>query len=168
VNDRVTPTDEGAGRDDEAQAAFVERRVSQGDRRETSLRSILQGGLAPRRRTGRRASDRHSLIDWHDPYLLFLAVVMLLLSVTDAFMTVTLLADGADETNPLLAFVLDEHPKLFAAVKMALTGFGVVVLVAVARSRVLGFISVRLLFQCLVLAYLALVAYEVWLVGLMT
>jgi hypothetical protein len=82
-------------------------------------------------------------------------------------LTVTLLTDGGEETNPLLAFMLNRHPSLFAAVKMALTGFGIVVLVAVARVRLLGLISVRLLFQALVLAYLALVAYELWLVSLM-
>ena len=58
-----------------------------------------------------------------------------LLSVTDAFLTVTLFTDGAEETNLLLAFVLNKHPQLFAAVKMALTGFGVVVLVASPATR---------------------------------
>jgi hypothetical protein len=50
---------------------------------------------------------------------------------------------------------------------MALTGFGIVVFVAVARVRLLGLISVRLVFQVLVFAYFALVIYEVWLVSLM-
>ena len=168
VNDRAIPTDERAAvPDTEAGPPFAERRVNKVDRRTTSLRSFLQGGLVPRRRAGRRASDHYLPIDWHDPYLLFLALLMLLLSVTDAFFTVTLLTDGAQETNLLLAFVLNEHPRLFAAVKMALTGFGIVVLVAVARSRLLSVISGRLLFQGLAFAYLVLVAYEVWLVSLM-
>ena len=98
---------------------------------------------------------------------MFLSVVMLLLSVADAFMTVRLLGDGAIETNPVLALVLNEHPALFAAVKMALTGFSVIVLVAVARVRLLGLISARWVFQGLVLAYLALVLYERWLLSVM-
>ena len=168
MNDHVIRTDERTPvAETEAVPPFVERRVSKVDRRKPSLKSFLQGGLKPRRRAGRRASDRVLPIDWHDPYLLFLAVVMLLLSVADAFLTVTLFTDGAEETNPLLALVLNKHPQLFAAIKMALTGFGIVVLVAAARSRLLGVISVRLLFQGLTLAYLTLVAYELWLVSLM-
>ena len=168
MNDRVIRTDERTPvSDTEAAAPFVERRVSKVDRRKTSLKSFLQGGLKPRRRTGRSASDHYLPIDWHDPYLLFLALVMLLLSVTDAFLTVTLFTDGAEETNSLLAFVLNRQPQLFGAAKMALTGFGVVVLVSVARSRLLGVIPVRLLFQGLALAHLTLVGDEVWLMSLM-
>jgi hypothetical protein len=176
VPDRIVTADEHAEATDVEAAAIVqleidsagaERRVSRVDRRTMSLWRFLRGGLVPRRRTGRRDGDHYLPIDWHDPYLLFLALLMLLLSVTDAFMTVTLLNDGAIETNPLLAYVLNEHPQLFAVVKMGLTGFGVVVLVAVARSRLLGFISARALFQGLALAYVGLVAYEVWLVSLM-
>ena len=144
---------------------LVDRRVND-DRRKPSLRSFLQGGLIPRRRGGRRTGDNYLPIDWHDPHLLFLSVVMLMLSVTDAFMTVTLLADGAVESNPLLEFILNEHPRWFAASKMALTGLGIIVLVALARSRLFGAISGRLVFQLLALAYLALVGYEIWLVSL--
>lgn len=87
-----------------------------------------------------------------------------MLGVTDAFLTVTPLTDGATESNP----VLDEHPRLFAAAKMALTGFGVVVLVAVARLRVFQLVRASVFLQLLVIAYATLVDYEAWLVSLMT
>jgi hypothetical protein len=146
---------------------FVERRVNTEDRRRTTLQTLLRGAFVPRRRAGRRASDRDVPLDWHDPYLMFLSIAMLTLSVTDAFFTVTLMTDGARETNPLLAFMLDEHPRLFAAAKMTLTGVSVIFLVAVARSRLFKLIPVSLIFQALVLAYVALVSYEWWLVSLM-
>ncbi len=145
----------------------VERRVNAEDRRRTTLQTLLRGAFVPRRRAGRRESDRDVPLDWHDPYLMFLSIAMLVLSVTDAFFTVTLMTDGARETNPLLAFMLDEHPRLFAAAKMTLTGVSVIFLVAVARSRLFKLIPVSLIFQALVLAYLALVSYEWWLVSLM-
>jgi len=143
---------------------FVERRADNVERRNTSLKSVIVGAFRPHRRAGRRASDRHFPIEWHDPYLPFLALAMLLLSVTDAFMTVTLLTRGVEEAYLLLAFMLNEHPNLFAAIKMALKGFGIVLLVAVARIRLLGLISVRLVFQSLMLVYLSLLVYEIWLV----
>jgi hypothetical protein len=145
-----------------AAAPFVERRRGP-DRRHVSLGSFLRGGLTPRRRGGRRADEQHLPIDWHEPYLLFLSVMILLLSVTDAFLTLTLIMGGATEANPLMAYVLNDHPHLFAVVKMGLTGAGVLVLVAVARTRVFRIMRAGLVLQGVFVAYVALIAYEWWL-----
>ena len=119
VNERVIPTNERAPvPDTEAASAIIERRASKVDRRITTISSFLKGALTPRRRDGRRTSDHDLPVDWHDPYLMFLALAMLMLSITDAFLTVRLLGAGGEETNPLFAFVLNEHPRLFAALKM--------------------------------------------------
>jgi len=107
--------------------------------------------------------EHHLPIDWHEPYLLFLSVAILLLSVVDAFLTLTLLTLGATEANPLMAFVLDHHPQLFALSKMGFTGIGVLVLVAVARARVFRVMKVGAVLQGLFVAYVALIAYEWWL-----
>lgn len=148
-------------------STLPDRRVSENDRRALTLRTLFRSGLSPRRRGGRRAGDEELPVDFHEPRLLVPVVALLLLSVTDAFLTVRLLAGGAEETNPLLAFVLNEHPRLFAAVKMALTGLGAVVLVALARARVFKLVRASLFLYALVAGYLALVAYEAWLFSLM-
>ena len=153
--------DQGATRGELA-SPCVERRHGP-DRRHTSLRSFLKGGITPRRRGGRRADEQHLPIDWHEPYLLFLSVMVLLLSVADAFLTLTLIMSGAQEANPLLAFILRDHPDLFAAIKMSLTGAGVLVLVAVARSRLFRIMRVGVVLQGIFVAYVALIAYEWWL-----
>jgi len=140
-----------------------ERRVSDADRRRTTLRTFLQSGFTPRRRGGRRADEHHLPIDWHEPYLLFLALTILLLNVADAFLTLTLLTVGAREANPVIAFVLDEYPKLFAVTKMGLTGAGVLVLVAVARARLFNVMRVGSLLHAVLAGYTALIAYEWWL-----
>jgi hypothetical protein len=119
--------------------------------------------LTPRRRGGRRADEQHLPIDWHEPYLLFLSLMILLLSVTDAFLTLTLIMGGATEANPLMAYVLSDHPHLFALVKMGLTGVGVLVLVAVARTRVFRVMRAGIVLQGIFVAYVALIAYEWWL-----
>jgi len=140
----------------------AERRVAH-DRRRTTLGTFLRGGFTPRRRNGRRAGEHHLPIDWHEPYLLFLSVTILLLSVVDAFLTVTLITGGAQEVNPLLDFVLRVRPELFAALKMGLTGGGVLVLVAVARARLFRVMRVGVVLQGVFVAYVALIAYEWWL-----
>jgi hypothetical protein len=142
--------------------ATVERRTGR-ERRRVTARTFIQGSITPRRRGGRRAGELHWLVDWHEPYLLFLALTILLLNVTDAFLTLTLLTAGASEVNPLLAFVLDEHPKLFGAVKMSFTCVGVLVLVALARARVFRVFRVGTLMQALLVGYAALIGYEWWL-----
>lgn len=102
-------------------------------------------------------------IDWHEPYLLFLALTILLLNVLDAFLTLTLLTVGARESNPLIAFVLDEHPKLFVLTKIGLTSVGVLVLVAVARARLFNVMRVGNLLHAVLAGYMTLIAYEWWL-----
>ena len=153
--------DQGATRGELA-SPRVERRHGP-DRRHTSLRSFLKGGITPRRRGGRRADEQHLPIDWHEPYLLFLSVMVLLLSVADAFLTLTLIMSGAQEANPLLAVILRDHPDLFAVIKMTLTGGGVLVLVAVARSRLFRIMRAGVVLQGVFVAYVALIAYEWWL-----
>jgi hypothetical protein len=127
------------------------------------MRSFVRGGFTPRRRTGRRAGEQHLPVDWHEPYLLFLSVTILLLSVADAFLTLTLIMGGAQEANPFLAYILRDHPELFAVVKMGLTGTGVLVLVAVARQRLFRIMRAGFVLQGLFVAYVALIAYEWWL-----
>jgi hypothetical protein len=141
---------------------IAERRLGS-DRRRLTLRTFVQGGLTPRRRGARRAHERDFLIDWHEPHLLFLSLTILLLSIADAFLTLTLLTIGARETNPFLAFVLAAHPKLFAALKMGLTGTGVLVMVAMGRARIFRLIRVSTIMHWVLLAYVVLIGYEWWL-----
>lgn len=147
----------------ERRGALVPEQRDGYDRRRTTLRTFIQGGLTPRRRGGRRVGEEYALVDWHEPHLLFLAVTILLLNVVDAFLTLTLIMEGATEANPAMAFILDRFPKLFAAVKMALTGGGVVVLVAMARARVFRLIRVSTVLHWFLVAYVALIIYEWWL-----
>jgi hypothetical protein len=157
TTDVLTPVVEGP--------AEIERRRAP-DRRRLSWRTFLQGSLTPRRRIGRRGVEIHGLIDWHEPHLLFLSIMILLLSVTDAFLTLTLIARGAQEANPFMAMILNNYPELFAAVKMSLTGAGIVVLVALARARVFRVVRISVIIHWFMLGYVALIGYESWLLSL--
>lgn len=145
-----------------APGSLAERRRGP-DRRRVTLGSFLRGGLTPRRRGGRRADEQHLPIDWHEPYLLFLSLTILLLSFADAFLTLTLIMGGATEANPVMAYILRDHPHLFAVTKMGLTGLGVIVLVAAARTRLFRMMRAGFVLQGVFVAYVALIAYEWWL-----
>jgi len=144
-----------------ADATPIERRAGV-ERRTLTLNTFLRGSLLARRRGDRRASDSYH-VDWHEPDLLFLAVTTLLLSVIDAFFTLTLLPHGASEVNPLMDYLLHEQPRLFAIVKMVLTGTGVLVLVASARAHLFRVVRVKTIMQGMLLCYVALFGYEIWL-----
>jgi hypothetical protein len=97
---------------------------------------------------------------------MYLAVTILMLSVTDAFLTLKLIGKGAHEANPIMNHLLMQTPTLFATIKMALTGGGIVVLVALARARIFRIIRIsKIIYWCLI-GYVALITYEAWLLSL--
>jgi len=151
-------TNESIGSAD-AVALSPDRRIAT-DRRSLSWRTFLHGSITPRRRYNRRGHESEGLLDWHEPHLLFLAIMILLLSVSDAFLTLQLIAGGAEEANPVMALLLERMPKLFVIVKMALTGAGIVVLVALARARIFRVIRISNIIHWCMLGYVALIIYE--------
>ena len=151
---------------DPAGAWVPERRVANRDRRRKLMFSLFYGGLRPRRRTGRRASDHYRpIIDWHGPGLLTSAVLVLVLCVIDAFLTLWLMTDGAIEANPLMAPLVGGDGRAFAISKLALTGCGVLTMVAMANFRVFRLIRVGTLVHTILVAYVALVCYELMLIA---
>ncbi len=144
---------------------LTERRQGGRDRRERLFRSLVYGGLNPRRRSGRRAGDLHRpIVDWHSPGLFASSMLILVLCVADALLTLTLLAGGAREANPLMALYVYTDAQRFAIVKLSLTGVGVLTLVALARFRVFRVLRGAMLVHAILAGYLVLVVYELLLV----
>ncbi|MBS0375029.1 MAG: hypothetical protein JSR73_10645 [Proteobacteria bacterium] len=138
-----------------------ERRQSSRDRRKRLVFSLFYGGLKPRRRAGRRASDHHQpIVDWHGPGLLASSVLVLILCSLDAFLTLWLMTVGAVEANPLMAPLVAGDAQRFAITKLAMTGAGILTCVALANFRVFRLIRVATLVHTILVAYLVLVGYE--------
>ena len=85
---------------------------------------------------------------------------ILLLSAADAFMTVTLLGSGAVEVNPVMAVLIDHSATLFAGLKMAMTGVGIMVMVCLARYRFMRVVRVELALYLVLFVYMGLMFYE--------
>lgn len=145
--------------------ALAPERRTRIERRSLSLRTFLQGSVTPRRRDNRRGSEFEGLLDWHEPHLMYLAITILMLSVTDALLTLNLISKGAQEANPIMNYLLMQTPMLFATIKMALTGSGIVVLVALARARIFRIIRISKIIHWCVIGYVALITYEAWLLS---
>lgn len=139
---------------------FSERRGAR-ERRRLTLRSVVYGGFRPRRRSVRRLDDGSiPMVDWHEAHLLAVAIGILLLCCADAFLTLNLLVLGAQEANPFMARLIYGDVTVFAAVKMGLTGLGVLVLVLLSRYRMFGRFKVVTTLYLALAAYCALVLYE--------
>jgi hypothetical protein len=136
------------------------------DRRHRVWWSVWYGSFNPRRRSPpRRLGDSgfHSL-DWHSAHLLAVAIGILLLSVSDAFLTMMLLQGGADEVNPVMAALIYRSVAMFAALKMGMTSLGVVLMVFLARYRFMRLLRVEWVLYGVLIAYVALIGYEVWMI----
>ena len=135
------------------------------DRRRRVVWSILYGSFNPRRRRpARRLNDsRFHPMDWYSAHLLAVSVGILLLSAADAFLTSILLLHGADEVNPIMAAVLVYRSvAVFAAIKMAMTGIGIVGLVFLSRYRFMRMLRVDLVLYAVLVVYVWLIGYEIW------
>ena len=143
---------------------FGSERRQRADRRGRAWWSVLYGSFNPRRRRPARRLDdsRFHPVDWYSAHLLAVSMGILLLSATDAFLTATLLLQGADEINPVMAVLVYRSVATFAASKMAMTGAGIVVMVFLARYRFMRMIRVELVLYAVLIVYAWLIGYEIW------
>jgi len=131
------------------------------DRRCFSWRTVVYGFTFSRRHAHRRAADDEVVfLDWHHPWLFFLATGTMLLSCADAFLTLQLIDRGMIEANPLMNAIMAQGTALFTGIKLAMTGVGILVLVFLAKARFLNRLRTGLFLTVLFTVYACLVCYE--------
>ena len=139
------------------------------DRRTKSgfnIRSLLFGG---KRAKIRRQEDTRRIfyVDHYSSGLFFIIVSILFLCVIDALLTLSLLNHGAYETNPVMAYFLKFGPYTFFISKYLLTIMALMCLL-MFRNVVLRIvkISTRSILYFIVVFYLAVVAWELYLLSI--
>jgi Domain of unknown function (DUF5658) len=138
-----------------------DRRSNKSDRRARTLAAYWHGALNPRRRAGRRDSDRiYPIIDWHSSRVFALILMILLLCVADGVLTIVLMSYGAVEANPVMALFVPHELGWFAAVKLMLTAGGMIVLTICSRMRVFRTVPGEVLLYAVLAGYVALIVYE--------
>ncbi len=136
------------------------------ERREHNVAAYWRGALNPRRRAGRRATDRvYTIIDWHSPRVLALVLLILGMSSLDGVLTLMLMSQGASEVNPVMALFVPHNLGWFAAIKLTLTSLGVAVLVICARMKLFRLFPGELLLYLVVAGYAVLMGYELHLLA---
>ncbi len=102
------------------------------------------------------------LLDWHHSRLLAVVLAILVLCVSDAFLTLILLQSGAREVNPVMANFVYDDATTFTVLKMLMTSSSVAVMVMLAGYRFLGVFRVEILLYLVLTGYVGLVGYELW------
>jgi len=144
----------------EASRAVANKRA-EAERREFTWRTVFFGFLRSRRHAYRRVLDDEVVfLDWHHPWLFFLATGTMLLSCADAFLTLQLIDLGMIEANPVMSAVMSQSTALFTSTKLAMTGFGILVLVFLAKSRFLNRFRTGIFLTVFFSFYACLVCYE--------
>ena len=142
----------------------IEKRCQ--DRRRYSMQSLFGALFTLRRRQSRRKTDRkNTYIDWYEPWPLVASVFIILLSSLDAFLTLILLNHGAVELNVLMDWLIRMDIRTFAAVKLAMTGLALVILVLHFNFHIYKVLPVRYLIYALMPLYAFLIAHEINLLG---
>jgi hypothetical protein len=133
------------------------------DRRKRTIRSLIHGSLNPRR-LGQRRDGHYSLTatDWHHPQWLAVAMLTLIMCVADAFLTLVLIQKGAYEANPVMEPLVGGSALVFTLIKFGLTAGGLTVLILLARARLFRNVPVAVILYLVLLAYAALIGYELW------
>ena len=141
-------------------SAVREQRIS-AERRQFSWRTVFYGFARSRRHVHRREIDTEVIfLDWHHPWLFFLATGTMLLSCADAFLTLQLLNLGMIEANPFMNAVMSQSTLLFTSTKLAMTAFGILVLVFLAKAHFMNRLRTGLLLTIFFSFYACLVCYE--------
>jgi hypothetical protein len=111
-------------------SSIIDERRLMPDRRKQKTFSTTRLLFGGRREIIRRSDDRRKYfyVDLYSHTHFAAIVLILLLSVADAFLTIILLEHGAVEVNPIMAHFIDLGPYVFLSVKYFLTNMGVLIL----------------------------------------
>ena len=132
------------------------------ERRNFSWRTVLWGFMRSRRHNHRRSEDSDVIfMDWHHPWLFFLAVGIMLLSCMDAFLTLRLMEHGMIEANPVMAAMMGVSTPTFAVTKILMTGTSILILVFLAKAHFMNRLRTGLLLTVFFSIYACLVCYEI-------
>jgi hypothetical protein len=151
-------------REPQADQCFNQRQCV--ERRKRVLPPLRYLIFPGRRREIRRSTDqcRLLLLDHYSSSLFAIIVLILTLSLTDAFLTLWLVDRGATEINPVMAYFLARGPVVFIGAKYLLTSVSVVILVVCSHIflRRVG-VYIRSIITTILMLFSSVIAWEVYL-----
>ncbi len=144
---------------------FKERRSGK-DRRARPTSPFSRESFLGTRKSSRRKEDqnKHYFVDLYSPSFMVLLTFTMILSITDAFLTMKLVHQNCEELNPVMDYFLKLGPVPFTLAKCALTTFGLTTLLVLKNYYLWGKFKTVGLLVALPVLYLFLIFYEIALV----
>ena len=137
------------------------------DRRQLKTPLFSKYSLTGRRTTRRRTEDRlkNFIPDRHSPKSFAVILVIIMLSITDAILTLDLISHGASELNPIMAYYLEHGPLVFFWMKYLLT-FAAIILIFFHEEIYLfkNRVQVKVLYFFLIIPFAMVVCWELHLI----
>ena len=128
------------------------------------LKYLLFGG---RKKKIRRKEDEQKLIiiDMHGSVIIVFAVLILTLTIIDAFNTLNLIDLGASEINPVMSYLINLDPYVFFFGKcfLAITAIILLIIFRNYKSKIFG-IKLSMLFPASALVFLIVIFYQLFLI----
>lgn len=148
------------------ESCYKEKRL--GIDRRTNIKSRLKYLLFNGRRVSSRREDdggRAIIFDRYHQNLFLAITTILVLSILDAVLTLVVIQRGATELNPVMAYFLEHGTPAFIVAKYVLTSIGVLILL-IFKNVFLTKIKIytHSLFPCVILVFMAVIAWELFLI----
>jgi len=148
------------------ESSYKEKRL--GIDRRTNNKSRLKYLLFNGRRVSSRREDdggRAIIFDRYHQNLFLAITTILILSILDAVLTLVVIQRGATELNPVMAYFLEHGTPTFIVAKYVLTSIGVLILL-IFKNVFLTKIKIytHSLFPCIILVFMAVIAWELFLI----
>ncbi len=113
-----------------------------------------------RRGNVRRAEANAAYVDNYAWHIGFCCLTIVLLSATDAFLTLNILARGGMELNEFMAVLIEDNTSKFVMFKLALTSLAAIFLVIHHEVEIMARFRCKNLLYAILTGYLCLVSYE--------
>lgn len=148
------------------ESSYMDKR--RGIDRRTNNKSRFKYLLFNGRRVSSRREDdggRAIIFDRYHQNLFLAITTILVLSITDAVLTLIVIQRGATELNPVMAYFLEHGTSTFIVAKYVLTSIGVIILL-IFKNVFLTKIKIytHSLFPCVILVFSVVIAWELFLI----
>jgi hypothetical protein len=147
---------------------ITRRSLDRRSRRRPPLKYMIFGG---RRFYARRDSDKTDFIfvDRYSPWLLVVIVLLIILSLADAFFTLYLIEHGATEINPIMAYFLSLGIWAFIFSKYFITCSGILCLLVAHNLYFKPLrMHVKSIFPAVILIFLLIIGWQIYLNSIKT
>lgn len=143
-----------------------DRRIQVPRRERLSFFSLRQISTHRERRTpGRRVEDwDEPYVDWYEPQLMWVVAAVMLLVAMNTFLTLELYHIGEMTISPLMAELLDSDVNLFVALKLAITGLALTLMVIYKNFTIYRIFRVGQMIYLVLAIYLVSVlsSFYIW------